>query len=128
MEAGDRTAGNGYEQDREHVSELFICKSCINRQVHGRMCNEQSENSADDHANEHVSGHHITGLFEQPDRKNCCEEDINKGNVSPGIFSGGDRKSHTDCQSCYGADKTYNGCFPAGKAEFLLQYAKYHSE
>ena len=66
--------------------------------------------------------------FEQPDRKNCCEEDINKGNVSPGIFSGGDRKSHTDCQSCYGADKTYNGCFPAGKVEFLLQYAKYHSE
>ena len=92
VEAGDRTAGNGYEQDRKHVSELFICKSCINRQVHGRMCNEQSENSADDHANEHVSGHHITGLFEQPDRKNCCEEDINKGDVSPGIFSGGDRK------------------------------------
>ena len=62
METGNRTACNGYKQDREHRAELLIGKTGEYRQVHGRMRNHQANNSTDDHACKHEGSHEITRL------------------------------------------------------------------
>ena len=63
MEAGNSSAGNGDEQDREHVSQLFIMEAGVHGQVHGRMGHEKPQHGSGDHADEHIGGHDVTGLL-----------------------------------------------------------------
>ena len=63
METGNGSACYGYEKDREHVSKLLICKTCVHWKVHVRMCNNDTDNSAEDHSGKHECCHVVTRLL-----------------------------------------------------------------
>ncbi len=83
METGNRTACNGYKQDREHRAELLIGKAGEYGQVHGGVCNDQTNHSACDHGNKHEGGHVVAGLLQQPHRQHSSEENVNEGDIAP---------------------------------------------
>ncbi len=88
METGNRTAGNGYEQDREHGAQLGVVEAGEHGQVHrGVGDDQQADDRTGDHRTEHEGSHVITGLFEQPHGQNSREEDVNKGDVAPGCLA-----------------------------------------
>ena len=64
MEAGNSTTGNGDEQDGEHGTQLLIGEAGVNGQIHGGVCNDQTNHSACDHGNKHEGGHVVPGLLQ----------------------------------------------------------------
>ena len=130
MESGNRTTGNGNKQDWEHGTERLIIKSCVNRKIHARMSNEQTNYCTCDHSDKHKCRHVITRLLQKPHWKYRCKENIYKCNVTPGIFAKFQWTIHTDHKGKNDAHDTKYGLFPAGQIEFFLNQSednsKYH--
>ena len=128
VETGNRTACNGYKQDREHRAELLIGKTGEYRQVHSRMCNNQTDDCACDHADEHEGGHVVARLLEQPHRKDSGEEDINEGDIAPCCLAEDKRAVHADCKGGNDAHNADNGFLPAGQVKLFLDKAEHNRE
>ena len=130
MESGNRTTGNGDKQDWEHRTECLIIESCVNRKIHARMSNKQTNYCTRNHSDKHKRRHVITRLFQKPHWKYRSKENIYKCNVTPGIFAKFQWTVHTDHKGKNDANDTKYGLFPTGQIEFFLNQSednsKYH--
>ena len=128
VEAGNSTTGNGDEQDGEHGTQLLVGEAGVNGQIHGGVCNDQTNHSACDHGNKHEGGHVVPGLLQQPHGKHGGKEDINKGDIAPcglaqddGQICANDKRQHDE-------NDADDALLPTGEVELLLDQAKDHSE
>ena len=119
VEAGDRAARHGDEQNREHRAERGVeAREC--RQVHCRVRNQKTDCRAGNHADEHECRHIVARLLEKPHRKNGCKEDVDKRDVAPGRLAVDERTVHADGKGSCDADQTDDGFLPARKVPLLL--------
>ena len=73
------------------------------------MCNNQTDDCACDHADEHEGGHVVARLLEQPHRKDSGEENIDEGDIAPCCLAEDKRAVHADCKGgndAHNADKS----------------------
>ena len=77
MKAGNRTAGNGYKQNREHILSVYV-KACKCLQVTGRIGYKYTDNRTDDHKNEQIAVQIITWLKQCPYRSDTCYQNVYK--------------------------------------------------
>ena len=124
VEAGHRTAGDGDKQDGEHGAELFVVEAREDRQVHRRMGDDQTDDRARDHADEHKGGHVVPGLFQQPHGKHGGEEDVDKGDVAPSGLVENQGAVHAHGKGGGDAQNTDDGFLPAGEIQLLLHKAE----
>ena len=109
MEPGDRTARNRRKQDREqHLNTIAIihCKTGKSREcIHGRMCTDHAESCNDKHRIKQERAQVITGLQQDPHRRNRCDRNVNTYYDHPGLCREIDRM---EIHAYYHADN--NGC------------------
>ena len=128
VEAGNRAARNRDEQDREQRAELFVGEAGEYRQVHGRMRNDQTDDRTGDHADEHEGRHVVARLLEQPHREDCCEEDVDEGDVAPCRLAEDQRAVRADDKGQDDEHDAENGFLPALEGKLLLDKAEYNGE
>ena len=124
VEAGDRTTGNGDEQDGEHGAQLLIGEAGEDGQVHGGMCDQQTDHGTCDHGHEHEGGHVVTGLLQQPHGQDGCKEDVDEGDVAPCSLAQDDGEVCTDHERQNDEDDADDALLPAGEVELLLDQAE----
>ena len=98
VEAGDRAAGDGYEQRREQVAQrstgrgegILEAGECGHR-IDARMAADDADNGEDHHAVEQEGAQVVTGLEQDPNRRYGCDEDVNAADDHPGLVAEVDR-------------------------------------
>ena len=128
MEAGNSTTGNGDEQDGEHGTQLLVGEAGVNGQIHGGVCNDQTNHSACDHGNKHEGGHVVPGLLQQPHGKHGGKEDINEGDIAPCGLAQDDGQICANDKGQHDENDADDAFLPTGEVELLLDQAKDHSE
>ena len=128
METGNRTTGNGDEQDGEHGAQFLIGETSEDGQIHGGMCDQQTDHGTCDHGHEHEGGHVVTGLLQQPHGQDGCKEDVDEGDVAPCSLAQDDGEVCTDHEGQNDEDDADDALLPAGEAELLLDQAEDDSE
>ena len=128
VEAGDRTAGHGDEQDGEHGTQLLVGETGEDGQVHGGVGDQQTDHSADDHGHEHEGGHVVTGLLQQPHGQDSGKEDVDEGDVAPCSLAQNEGQVRADDEGKHDENDADDALFPAGEVELLLDEAEDDSE
>ena len=124
MEAGNRAAGHGDEQDREQVAQAFVVEAGVHGQVHGGVGDQDAQHRARDHTGEHEGGHGVARLFEQPHGQHGGEEDVDEGDVEPGFLAKDQRHKHAEHERGDGARQRHARMGRALELEAALHKAE----
>ena len=99
MEAGEGTAGDGDEQDREHHAGLGG-EAGEHRGGHRGLAvdaeDDDAEDGADDHDEHHDGGEVVTRLLERLDGHGAGEDQVDHDNGDPGVGVETQRGGHAD--------------------------------
>ena len=128
MEARNRAAGHGDEQNGEHGAQLLVVEAGEHRQVHGRMGHQQAHGRTGDHADEHKGGHVITGLLHQPHGQHRGKEDVHEGDVAPGRLAQHQREVCAHHEGQHDERDAQHRFLPAGEVVLFLDQAEHHGE
>ena len=92
------------------------------------MCNNDTDNGTDDHAEKHESCHIVTRLHKKPHWHNRCKEEVSHNDVDPCALGCVDRKLHSDCKHNNKKCDCYNGTNDfVHLADFLLNQTEDNS-
>ena len=130
MEATDSTAGNGYEQHREHRVGAFAgrIKGGECRQLHGRLINCDTNQSECDAGIQQEGVQIVTRLQQNPDRGDRSNEDVNHQDANPNVFGQVQRihVADSDCNNQH--DNTDNGADAEAQAAAIYGEAEDNSQ
>ena len=103
MEAGDSTAGNGYEQHGEHgvIALRRRIKGGNSRQLNAGLINGDACQSKSDASIQQEGVQIVTRLQQNPNRSDGSDEDISHEDVDPGSLGQNQREHVTSSDSSY---------------------------
>ena len=130
VEATDSTAGNGYEQHREHRVGAFAgrIKGGECRQLHGRLINCDTNQSECDAGIQQEGVQIVTRLQQNPDRSDGSNEDVNHQDANPYVF-GQVQRIHVAESNCNNQhDNTDNGAYAEAQAAAIYGEAEDNSQ
>lgn len=130
VETTDSTAGNGYEQHREHRVGAFAgrIKGGECRQLHGRLINCDTNQSECDAGIQQEGVQIVTRLQQNPDRSDRSNEDVNHQDANPYVFAQVQRihVADSDCNNQH--DNTDNGAYAEAQAAAIYGEAEDNSQ
>ena len=92
------------------------------------MCDEEADGGTGDHRDEHEGGHIVSRLLQDPDRGNGRKEDIDEGDVAPGLLTGDEWELHAECEAEDDEDDGHHTLLPAGESALPLDQSVDNSE
>ena len=92
------------------------------------MSDEEADGGTGDHRDEHEGSHIVSRLLQNPDRCNGSKENIDEGDVAPGLLTGNERELHAECEAEDDEDDGHHGLLPAGELALPLDQSVYDSE
>ena len=105
MEAGNRTAGNSNEQNREEPLTVPEIKAYKRRNLHGRLIEADAEEGGNDHQIKQEGVQVVARLQKNPNRCDGGNKDVAHHDQEPHVFRKDDREDMTDVESGSHADE-----------------------